>query len=336
MKIKYIHLLRGVAIFFIVAIHTNMFVSNDGMWARVYTAFLSEWTAVFVLISGFLFHHLLPRYEAKKYYLSKVKNVIFPYLLISVPAICIYVFGFKNSHAWVDLDYLRTQGITYQVAFFYLTGSHLGPLWFIPTLCLIYLTAPVLKILGESDKYIFGAALVSLVVIFFTRRPDNDSNAILAYVHFLPVYVVGMFISSRRKFLIESKNEFFMMAMYGFGVLLFVFVSIYFRGSADIFQKIFMFLFLAVFFVLLERRALFSRFRFALAVLADVSFSIYFIHGYFVGALRGVSDEFGIHSLLSGAALGISFAVLFVLATWLLSYGVKVLLKERSRVIIGS
>ena len=126
------------------------------------------------------------------------------------------------------------------------------------------------------------------------------------------------------------------MTVYGAGVLLLILSSLYIGGSIHIFQKIFMFLFLSVFFVFLGKKELFLRAQASLAFLAEVSFSIYFIHGYFVGALRNRANIFSISSLVEGVVLGLFFALLFVLAILIFSHAVRGLLKDRSRIIIGS
>lgn len=113
----------------------------------------------------------MPRYEVKKFYASKFKNVILPYLIISIPAISIYVLGLKKEHNWVDINELMKHSILYILIFFYATGANLGPLWFIPMLSLIFLRSIPLKMLGENRKNILYAAVFSIVVILFTSRP---------------------------------------------------------------------------------------------------------------------------------------------------------------------
>ncbi|MDR6349072.1 acyltransferase family protein [Pantoea sp. SORGH_AS_0659] len=170
-KFSYIHYIRGIAIFFIVTTHCNLFTTDDSVLARLWSEVLREWTAIFLLISGFLFQYLVPRYEVKKFYASKFKNVILPYLIISIPAISIYVLGLKKEHNWVDINELMKHSILYILIFFYATGANLGPLWFIPMLSLIFLSSIPLKMLGENRKNILYAAVFSIVVILFTSRP---------------------------------------------------------------------------------------------------------------------------------------------------------------------
>ena len=54
-KFSYIHYIRGIATFFIVTTHCNLFTTDDSVLARLWSEVLREWTAIFLLISGFLF-----------------------------------------------------------------------------------------------------------------------------------------------------------------------------------------------------------------------------------------------------------------------------------------
>lgn len=100
--------------------------------------FLTEWTAIFLLISGFLFQFLLPKYEFSSFMKKKITNVILPYIIVSIPAILIYLLGYKTVHNWIDISELLSNSKLYAIFYFYLTGGHLGPLWFIPVLTLIF------------------------------------------------------------------------------------------------------------------------------------------------------------------------------------------------------
>ncbi|HBR2839426.1 TPA: acyltransferase family protein [Klebsiella pneumoniae] len=90
-KLNYIHSIRGIAAFFIVLIHCNIFMSKEGMLNAFFYHFLTEWTAIFLLISGFLFQFLLPKYEFSSFMKKKITNVILPYIIVSIPAILIYL-----------------------------------------------------------------------------------------------------------------------------------------------------------------------------------------------------------------------------------------------------
>lgn len=280
-KISYIHYLRGVAAFFIVAIHFNLFTSTETLSGRVFYYFLSEWTAVFVLISGFLFQHLVNKYQPKKFFVSKFKNVILPYFIISLPAVLVFAFKIKSDHPWLDLNELYSHSTLYIIMFFYATGAQMAPLWFIPVLTLIFLTSKPLSILASKPEWLKITALVSLFVIVFTSRPLHNLNPLLAYCHFLPVYIIGMFICSQKELLIkkEYKNIFLLVYL----CFLTVCVSFELSASFSVLSKIPLFLYLCV---VLDRDIKSKIISKGLSILADVSFSIYFIHGAFIGLVR--------------------------------------------------
>lgn len=329
-KISYIHYLRGIAAFFIVAIHYNLFASDNLVLGRVFKYFLLEWTAIFVMISGFLFQHLLNRYEFNKFMLSKLKNVILPYIIISIPAILIYMLGVKKDHVWLDIPELLTHSKTYIVLFFYATGAHLGPLWFIPVLILIFFSSKPLSLIGKNEKLLNLATLLSLVVIVFTARPENDANVFLSYIHFLPVYIVGMFIYSKKNFLIDQNKKYHIFLIFFSAFLICTIFEL--SASLTILSKIPLFLLLCIVLDRLENKKV----QFAFSALADASFAIYFLHGYFVGVARKIIAKYPIQfSDVGGVILTISLALL----TALVLVGVCLIMKRvtvHTRMIIGS
>ncbi len=329
-KITYIHYLRGVAAFFIVAIHFNLFSSDNELIGSVFKYFLLEWTAIFIMISGFLFQHLIYKYQFKSFMFSKVKNVIIPYVIISVPAIMIYVFGFKKDHAWIDIQELLSNSLSYVILFFYATGSHLGPLWFIPVLILIFMTSKPLSIIGNNQNLLNLLAFLSLFLILFTSRPASDSNVFLAYLHFLPVYVIGMFIYSKKDFLIDEKWKFLSLSI--FLAIFCLCVVFELSASVTIISKMPLFIFLCIALNDLNNK----RAQIVLSVLADASFAIYFIHGYFVGFARKVFsqkiNDIGNYEGMFLTLLLSSVTVLFVVA---LCFAMR-RVTSHTRMIIGS
>lgn len=329
-KISYIHYLRGIAAFFIVVIHFNLFSSSDLWLGRFVKYFLLEWTAVFVMISGFLFQYLLHRYQTKKYMISKFKNVILPYLIISIPAILIYTLGIKSDHVWLDIPSLLENSMVYVVLFFYATGTHLGPLWFIPVLILIFLTSKPLSIVGRNQKVLNILSIASLFFIVFTSRPPNDSNVFLSYIHFLPVYIIGMFICSKKDVLIvdENKNIFLILSLVSF-----LFCAIFeLKVSLSIISKIPLFLYLCIVLSNVTNRLA----QLIFSTLADASFAIYFLHGYFVGAVRKITSvyhyQFSDYQAIVLSLLLSSFTIVCLLGVYFLLKKITV----HTRMIIGS
>lgn len=329
-KINYIHSVRGIAAFFIVLIHCNIFIAQENVLGDIFHHFLTEWTAVFLLISGFLFQFLLPRYNFMSFFKKKIMNVIMPYLLISVPAIMIYLYGFKSSHNWIDLNELLSHSKFYVITFFYVTGSHLGPLWFIPVLILIFFSSKPLQLIGLNTKILTFFSALSIIVIIFTQRPDNDSNPLIAYLHFLPVYIIGMYLCMHKELLVKDQYKFYYLSV--FVALFFIEVVFDLNSSFSILNKFVLFLCLCSFFCK-------SRDYFILSLMADISFALYFLHGYFVGGLRVLSGRFSSYlgdGFWLGFALSVISAVIISFVVFTLYYFIKKANFINSRILIGS
>jgi surface polysaccharide O-acyltransferase-like enzyme len=84
-----IHRFRSVAIIGIVAAHSlhNFTWAQGDLTFRVINSLANESSIWFFAIAGFLFLHLSKRFEYKSYLARKAKNVILPYLCVSIPAL---------------------------------------------------------------------------------------------------------------------------------------------------------------------------------------------------------------------------------------------------------
>ena len=81
--------------------------------------------------------------------ISKLKNVISPYILISIPGIYFSVFIQQRGIVW---DGFYDYPIWEQIFYFYITGLHVTALWFIPMISLFYLVSPLLVKLDRNKK----------------------------------------------------------------------------------------------------------------------------------------------------------------------------------------
>lgn len=152
--LTYIHNLRGLAILFVVGVHAGGYehewVSHPGVnrfLDLIFDPSEGNGTVLFLFIGGFLFQHLTHNhFEYRKYLEAKFLNIILPYIIISIPLILIRINtsfhslslpeGFANRSPWEQFFYLL------------LTGTHMPPFWFISTIVLFYLTAPLLHLPG--------------------------------------------------------------------------------------------------------------------------------------------------------------------------------------------
>ena len=142
---------------------------------------------LFVFIAGYLFQHLSNRFDIKKYYLSKLQNVVIPYLIISIPAILFYITVEQKNTVWPSF---YAEPAWLQMIYFYITGLHLSPMWFIPMIIMFYLLAPVL-VKADKTRYFYCLLPFFLLVSFSVERGLTHHN----FMHFFSIYILGMFLS---------------------------------------------------------------------------------------------------------------------------------------------
>jgi probable poly-beta-1,6-N-acetyl-D-glucosamine export protein len=198
--LQYIHNLRGIAILYVVGVHSRAFLPE---WLshpevnRVFDTFLDpsegNGTVLFLFIGGFLFQHLTHKnYVFKKYIEQKFKVIILPYILISIPLI---LFRLNTNFESLALpDGFGQRPVIYQAVFYIVTGAHMAPFWFISTIVLFYLSSPLLHVLDNEKFYRYIFPFVFLTCLF-TYRPEHNANPLLSYLHYLPIYLTGMWAS---------------------------------------------------------------------------------------------------------------------------------------------
>jgi surface polysaccharide O-acyltransferase-like enzyme len=332
--LTHINWIRGIAISLIVFIHMADGVIYDlsPLETLVINLFSKEATCIFVVVSGFFFQFNIDKYSYQEYLWKKINNVIIPYVLISIPAILIYVLQFKTEHKWVDMTAFYSKPMIEQVLFMLGTGAHLGPLWFIPALAMLYLIAPVLKALSKTRLF---PLLVGLGALFFalTERPVNDSNPLLAAAHFLPIYLLGMLFCQHRQRLEAPRFiPVFALLFVGLSVL-----SCYDMNLIGLQKACLCFLMFGGLLACRERiERQHARMAECLGLIGTYSFSIYFIHGYFAGAFRIFSDYLTFDQFISYLGARIALTVLTVMACIVITQCVKNVAKRNSRTLIGS
>ncbi len=330
MFLGYIHYFRALAILFIVSGHSiDVFgwgeESNIENWLRI---FISNGTVLFVFIAGYLFQHLSGRYAVKKYYGSKIKNVLIPYIIVSIPAIFIFVTVMERDTVWGSF---YDNPVWLQVSLFYLTGKHLAPLWFIPMISIIYLISPFLVRLDRGEVFYYALPLFLLLTCFFGRGLPHES-----FVHFFSVYLLGMYCSRYKvkvnELLVKPVSLLFLLIM----VLAMAYFEFFYMSGTMTFvntlQKIFMSLmFLGIFIKAGDR--LESKF---IHLVADTSFGVFFIHSYVLTGFKMSYEHFS-GSLMAGDVFSYAvLSVMMLLVSMSLILFVKHLSGRYSRFLVGS
>ena len=325
MFLSYVHQFRGIAIFYIVAGQaiSDFDWHNNPELQRITTMLLGNGTVFFVFIAGYLFQHLSKQYEPKKYLSTKLKVVILPYLLVSLPAIIYFVFYQERYGLWPGF-YENPQWL--QVVYFYLNGSHLAPLWFVPMIFLFYLVAPLL-IVFDKDRwpYLLLPALI-MVSIYIPR-----GSIIQSFYHFFSIYFFGMFLSHFKNKINIWLTKFSVICLLLALFFSLIYVEYYFEdyGYINFIRK------LVVCCLFIGCLLKFNIKFYFIGLLANYSFGIFFIHSYLISLIK-MSE----HSFIGHYWQGHFIAfLLFVFAILLICIGMIDLIKKRlptySRHLIG-
>jgi surface polysaccharide O-acyltransferase-like enzyme len=278
----HIHRTRAVAILLVVALHL---VGVSG-WDNVRGA--NDWTSeilnggstIFLFISGFLFWPQFRKTDALGFMAKKAKVVLMPYLIVSIPAIAVYTLGLKTSHLWLEPSFFELPWWE-QVPVFLATGAHLGPLWFIPTILMIFAVSPVLAMFNKRPK-LYALLPFLLLLTSLVPRPTPDNNPLQAFIHFVPVYICGMYFYRQHDayLALYKAHPFVVLASLAAAIAgLYALESLV--PSSQTWMRVVEGVAIAtVLHSLSEWRASFWR---IVDYIAATSFAIYFVHGYLAG-----------------------------------------------------
>lgn len=328
-KLNYIHSFRALAIIFIVAGHAiDIFSWENSSEEHLFRIFISNGSALFVFIAGYLFQHLLVKYEAIKYFRNKFNNVIVPYFIVSMPALILFTSVMQRPNM---PDGFYEHSIIYQISYFLLNGAHLAPFWFIPMITIFYAISPLLKYLDKKTWFYLLIPLFYIVSFFFQR-----DSVVYSFLHFFSIYVLGMFFS-HYKFILNpylSRTPVILV----FFLISLVFALLEFQEGKEtmtwmnLYQKSFMAIFVLGLFISfndLVNNEVVNK-------VADYSFGIFFIHSYFI-SLGKVIYQYIYNSLPSYNLFWYVFSVVFVVTICMtVIHFIKNAFGTRSRYIVGS
>jgi len=327
----YIHYFRALAIFFIVAGHSiDIFTwENSENIEKILRVYISNGSVLFVFIAGYLFQHLSHKYEIKKYYKSKFKNVLVPYFLISIPAIFVFVTVMERETMWLGFYDNPTW---LQVVLFYLTGKHLAPLWFIPMIAIFYLIAPLLIKADKGNVIYYGMPVFIILSCVFGRGDLPNIN----FIHFFSVYLLGMACSKYKDELnsIFEKSR-FLCITFAIVVVLGL-IELFFIESTMSYVNYLQKITMSVFFLGLLIRYNSNLKSKLVSVIANTSFGIFFIHSYII-----TGSKLSYKEILGALPQGNLFVYLLAaIATLLVCTAAILFIKKisgrNSRYLVGS
>lgn len=346
----YIHQFRAVAIVFVIASHVypTFDWSNAPLSLEFVAALFGNGTFLFVFIAGFIFQHLLYKYDTykydtRKYYKNKLTNVLLPYLIVGIPAVVVTLL--RPEVPGTFPDGFQEWPALFQILWLYATGTMLLPLWFIPMISIIYLLAPLL-VRGDQSGLIYKWLPLLFLLSLFIPRPFGNNNPIQAFLIYFPVYVLGMWCSKNAGWVISVVGRFRVpLAALWLGLL--VAEIFWFSASGAMYtesifimhediisvsniEKAVLCLFLVYLLYMVQHRI-----GAGLNLLADMSFALFFLHEYVVLAVRLALLLFDI-DVSGNIPAYLAYTALVIAVTLGGALLVKHVLGERSRLVIGS
>jgi len=285
---------RGVAIIFVMLSHIGSFKSM-GQYSDYLFYFLVDATAWFVFISGYLFYYLeIEKFNYTKYLARKLKFVILPYLILSVPAIAAGLYLSRN----ILMDLTASD---YAIWSILTGGTVVAPMWFIPMIAVFFLLTPLLSRIAKSPL-LLAVTVTGLLFSIFSFRPVHNSNAIFSFLHFAGFYLLGI-SAAKHALQLDAISDAWKVRIIVLSLLAFVLIGFSYPGmeaepisflgtigglNYPILGKLA--LLVAIFFAF-ER--FFNVQNKSLSFMAKISFGLFFIHGFatlvFVKWLNGLA-----------------------------------------------
>jgi surface polysaccharide O-acyltransferase-like enzyme len=153
-------------------------------------------TVFFIFVAGFLFQYLSHKFEYRRYLKSKLKTVVLPYVIVSLPVLLVQALHHTGTFDPAYRHHWPT--VIQNAAWSLLTGNHiLVPFWFIPMIVVFYLLAPALLWIDRDGRLYFLLPLLLCVTVFVHRPSDLDDIG-HSCAYFLPIYLYGMWFSHYR------------------------------------------------------------------------------------------------------------------------------------------
>lgn len=336
---QHVHVFRALAIILIVCTHVvpSLDWSGHPVLGRFIDALANQSSIFFFFIAGYLFQHLSGKFQYKTYLLQKLKTVILPYLILSTPALYIFTFLVPREGVWpwfYDLPRWK------QIILFLVTGNHLAPLWFVPSISLLYLAAPLLLAIDRKAPRLYWLILPLWILSMYIGR-GYFVKPFGPAIYLFPIYLLGMAFSrnrARAEWLV-TKAWLPIAALTLIGICghalnwtvppHYLMMS---KAPAALLATI----------ALHKWHHIFGK---SLDYIAQISFGIFFIHAYFIGAIKIATVYFIHHRLYRGwgsedlpGSLPVFLA--YTLTVALLSIGTlwiaQKVFGEKSRMIIGA
>lgn len=258
---------------FIVAVHAFGTLEEEPMLVR-------RGTLLFMFISGFLFQYLSYSFNTSTYWRKKATNILIPYFIVSIPIVIIRLItnDYPEQITILFPDFNSSNSLI-QAGEYFITGLQLIPFWFIPMICGYYLLAPVFIALDRDGRIYYLLPFFMALSLIVTRSYELHMYH-LAFVHYLSIYLLGMFSSRHYKTLLRLTDKIWpVLALLTVAV---VAIGMVFSKEQIHYQEQFLYIQKLV----LCWAFVYSFWKFdkyipkSFGILSDMSFGIFFLHYY--------------------------------------------------------
>lgn len=349
--LSYILNMRGVAIFIVVGVHARGNITDWGSNLGTYT-FLATFfdaregigTATFIFIGGFLFQYITHNnWNFKKYIERKFMYVILPYILISIPIIAYRIMA---NYEFAMPPGFNDHSIVYRFLYYIITGLHLAPFWFISTIVLFYVSAPLFHALDHPKAYKYAFPVIFLLS-FFTYRSEHNANTLISYIHYFPLYYLGMWTSFHRTKILAVANQILYPMLFIYAAITLAnftgwlpvrerisFEDILREGlilfNIDLLRAVLVcFILMLLLYKYREKRMLFFE------IIGEYSFGIFFVHCIYIYVSRHIWEEIFGPITFNFLTYCTYFALMLLLSTATVHF-IKKATGRYSRNLIGS
>ncbi len=361
MFLKSIGNFRGLAIIMIVAGHLYGYgFSDTDVLGAIIKNIITGGTALFVFISGFMFHYVFfKRYEYKKFMVNKIKNVGVPYFLLASLAIfMLFVVSsgyFQPIGEMTDPLNAYRNGILFNpgdssflvTLKYYATGRFLTAYWYIPFALVLFACAPMhIKFIELNIKKQLMIVIALSVVSIVVHRPVAGTNPLHSLVYYTPTYLMGIMFSMyniKVKGFLYNKIPLLLVSVVLISYLEYCLGHIgnyskpFFEfGGLDL-QYIQKILLISLFYISLERWEFSNK---VIDTISDTSFAIFFIHPWVMVLISKVLNRFypefsGVISL--NVPLYVATTSFVILASVCIAVLIKAFFKgsKKTRYLIG-
>lgn len=344
MYLKSLEYFRAIAIVLIVTGHCYGISGWEisSFTDKVLANIITGGTTLFVFISGFLFHHVFyPTFNYLIFIKKKVKNVLLPYLFLSIFAIAhaLIIHGPFPEVYFGPQQTVMDQAVK-PVLLYLLTGGVFA-YWYIPFIMCIFLLSPFfVRFIHCTASSRIGITSLLLLVSLFMQRPVNNFLVPQSVVFFTPVYLFGILCSIHKEWIYRNLGNRSLILLAGV-FLLAVFQALLFNACGDLqkppfqlqgidinlLQKMLLCLFFLNFLHRYEELDIKL-----LRALASSSFAVYFLHGW---VIYGISLFQSVYTVVYGLQLVPFASALIIGSSYLLSSQIKVMFPNKSRMLIG-